>query len=218
MTLRIAWRWPGWKLNVRDWIASSPNHQRSSSAVTGVTSSRMSAMPCSRPTQNCSVRWVRAAARANGLAGSRMGQAHTLARRKHIVYCSGKDVDWAYRSSRVIRSFADKETERLFATERSRRLPPDILFRCLGADQRAPCRYLHRGSEVSALESIGAIERGSHRSMEYPHQSAMATLLPVHRRRRLRCRNHRLPLRYRKHEHSCYQERFAADPPRVLPV
>jgi len=31
----------------------------------------------------------------------------------------------------MIRSFADRETERLFATEQSRRLPPDIRFRAL---------------------------------------------------------------------------------------
>ncbi|MFI4969329.1 MAG: type II toxin-antitoxin system RelE/ParE family toxin [Lysobacterales bacterium] len=29
----------------------------------------------------------------------------------------------------MIRSFADKETERLFATQQTRRLPPDIRFR-----------------------------------------------------------------------------------------
>jgi proteic killer suppression protein len=38
----------------------------------------------------------------------------------------------------MIRSFADKETESLFATGRSRRLPPDILRRALSR-----LKYLH---------------------------------------------------------------------------
>ena len=43
-----------------------------------------------------------------------------LARHKQIAYSSAK-----------IRSFADKETESLFRTGKSRRLPPDILRRAM---------------------------------------------------------------------------------------
>lgn len=48
----------------------------------------------------------------------------------------------------MIRSFADKETERLFATERSRRLPPDILFRALAQINR-----LHAATSIEDLSS-----------------------------------------------------------------
>ena len=48
----------------------------------------------------------------------------------------------------MIRSFADKDTERLFATERSRRLPPDILFRALAQINR-----LHATTFIEDLRS-----------------------------------------------------------------
>jgi len=48
----------------------------------------------------------------------------------------------------VIRSFADKETERLFATEQSRRLPPDIRFRAL-----AQLNRLHAVTSIEDLQS-----------------------------------------------------------------
>ncbi|GGJ97840.1 type II toxin-antitoxin system RelE/ParE family toxin [Luteimonas terricola] len=44
----------------------------------------------------------------------------------------------------MIRSFADKETERLFATQASKRLPPDVRFRAL--------------AQVNRLHSISAVE------------------------------------------------------------
>lgn len=46
----------------------------------------------------------------------------------------------------MIRSFADKETESLFATERSRRLPPDI--------QRRAMRRLYQLDATSSLEYL----------------------------------------------------------------
>lgn len=48
----------------------------------------------------------------------------------------------------MIRSFADKETEQLFATERSRRLPPDIRFRALAQINR-----LHAATSLEDLKS-----------------------------------------------------------------
>jgi proteic killer suppression protein len=46
----------------------------------------------------------------------------------------------------VIRSFADKETERLFAGETSRRLPQDIVRRAVGRLQ-----HLHLATRVEDL-------------------------------------------------------------------
>lgn len=48
----------------------------------------------------------------------------------------------------MIRSFADKDTERLFATGTGRRLPPDILFRAL-----AQLNRLHSASSIEDLRS-----------------------------------------------------------------
>lgn len=44
----------------------------------------------------------------------------------------------------MIRNFADRETERLFATGASRRLPPDVQFRAL--------------SQINRLHSVSAVE------------------------------------------------------------
>ena len=46
----------------------------------------------------------------------------------------------------MVRSFADKETEHLFATEQSRRLPPDIHFRAL-----ARLNQLHSATSLDDL-------------------------------------------------------------------
>jgi proteic killer suppression protein len=48
----------------------------------------------------------------------------------------------------VIRNFADKETERLFATGQSRRLPSDIQFRALAQINR-----LHAATSLEDLRS-----------------------------------------------------------------
>jgi proteic killer suppression protein len=65
-----------------------------------------------------------------------MGWLPTLARNKRIVYGLERRIYRVKRSDRVIRNFADKETERLFATEQPRRLPPDIQFRALAQINR----------------------------------------------------------------------------------
>jgi toxin HigB-1 len=61
-----------------------------------------------------------------------------LAGHKHFVYGWRAKTDRVDRSNRVIRSFADKEAERLSATGTSRRLPHDIVRRALSR-----LKYLH---------------------------------------------------------------------------
>jgi proteic killer suppression protein len=60
-----------------------------------------------------------------------MGALRRFARNKQIVYSCLAQIDQVDRSNPVIRSFADKDTERLFATGNARRLPQDIVRRAL---------------------------------------------------------------------------------------
>jgi len=79
MAFKIACFCPAWKFSPPPGpplvvTISSPNHHRSNSAVVGVTFSRMSAAPDSRPRQSWRVLVVRAEERASGLSVSVMGK------------------------------------------------------------------------------------------------------------------------------------------------
>jgi proteic killer suppression protein len=77
-----------------------------------------------------------------------MGRLRALAMNKLFVYGLERGMHRVNRSDRVIRNFADRETERLFATEQSRRLPPDIQFRAL-----AQLNRLHAATSIEDLRS-----------------------------------------------------------------
>ncbi|WP_407071457.1 type II toxin-antitoxin system RelE/ParE family toxin [Rhodanobacter sp. FW510-R10] len=69
-----------------------------------------------------------------------------LAHRKHIVYDGRAKAGQVNRSDQVIRSFADRETERLFSTGAAKRFPPDIARRAIGRLQ-----HLHLANRVEDL-------------------------------------------------------------------
>jgi proteic killer suppression protein len=69
-----------------------------------------------------------------------------LADRKHIVYGWRAKTDRVNRSDRVIRSFADRETERLFSSGVAKRLPSEIVRRAIGRLQ-----HLHLAGRVEDL-------------------------------------------------------------------
>jgi len=69
-----------------------------------------------------------------------------LAHRKHIVYDGRAKADQVNRSDRVIRSFVDRETERLFSAGAAKRFPPDIARRAIGRLQ-----HLHLANRVEDL-------------------------------------------------------------------
>lgn len=94
----------------------------------------------------------------------------------------------------MIRSFRDRETEKVWNGDRSRRLPGDIQdaalrkLRALDAAERLDDLRLPPGNR---LEALTGDRRGQHSIRINP---VMADMFPPDRRRLPRCRNLRLPL------------------------
>jgi len=94
----------------------------------------------------------------------------------------------------VIRSFASSETERFFATGKSRRLPPEIRKRVA-----MRLTQLHAAVTLDDLRfppsnRLEALKHDRKRAVEHTHQRSMARVLSLRARRCIRCGNYRLSL------------------------
>src|SRR5215213_536432 len=96
----------------------------------------------------------------------------------------------------VILSFADRETERIWAARRSRRFPSDLQHAALRKAPAAQRLGSAGGPEDSAGQPARGLERGSQGPACDPHQRSVAHLLPLGRRRSRGCRDRRLPLAF----------------------
>jgi plasmid maintenance system killer protein len=83
-----------------------------------------------------------------------------------------------YAERSMIRSFADRETERIWLGGRSRRLPPDIQAAAL-----RKLRLINRARRLDDLRSPGDAVRESARATFDTDQCSVAHLFPLGQRR-----------------------------------
>ena len=76
-------------------------------------------------------------------------------------------------------SFVNAEMERLFATGKSRRLPPDILRRAAMRLMQLDAATDIEDLRLPAVEPAGSVVRLARRAVEPAHQRSMATVFPV---------------------------------------